>query len=426
MQNEKIIVIKIGSSSIVKDENGNLYVDEEMLRKLAETCVRLKKKGFFPTIVSSGAVAAALVEKKNLETSGTVLEKPYSIGVRQALASIGQVKLMQIYTRIFTELSEVCSQILITYDTFRNREQYTNALQAFTQLFEFGVIPIVNENDSVATEELRSENDSLAAQLAGLLKAGYLFLLTDVDGVYLDNPNEVKEAKKVDVITLKSKTKPGIRNFDPYRNQVALCIEDVVEISGAKEQKSSGKFGSGGILVKINAGHLASSQGVEAVVLKASNCDKIVDYLSEGSKLLLGTKFERLREYPSTRKRWIRSLRIRGTIVLDKGAVEASKNRKNIYSAGIKSVNGEFPQMSAIKIEDETGLEVGVGLSHCDSIHLDQIKGLSTSEILKRKLGTTGLVIHRKNVSVCHPKPGKNGEVDYETNASSHESDYDS
>ena len=234
-------------------------------------------------------------------------------------------------------------KVLLTYDSFNSKTQFLNSSNTFRELFRMGVIPIINENDTVATQELQSDNDTLAAMVASMVQADMLFLLTDVDGLYTSNPNKDPSAKL-------------IQRVDDISQLDKLC--------NTTDGKSS--WGTGGMSSKISAARLATSTGVETVVMNAAKVAHIPGYIaavvdqhSSAESLSCGTVFTKARAPPKTHKRWIRGLRCRGSVILDKGASSAVRKRYSLFAVGIVGVEGAFDFMDAVRVIDANGVELG-------------------------------------------------------------------
>mmetsp|Transcript_8331 Transcript_8331/g.9526 ORF Transcript_8331/g.9526 Transcript_8331/m.9526 type:complete len:459 (+) Transcript_8331:1-1377(+) len=391
--NSMLIVLKIGTSSLLIEEevpsldnndspSTETRLNIKQMANVVEVIYQLKLQGHAVILVSSGAVGAGchvLNEKK----------RPTSLAQRQALAAIGQIHLMGKYDNMFNALKLKCAQVLITYDTFKSKDQYFNAGNTFRALLKMGVTPIVNENDTVATAALQSDNDTLAAMVGSLVGADSLVLLTDVDGVFTDNPNKNPDAKL-------------IRRVSNIQE-----LEQMINTSGGE----GSTWGTGGMAAKVNAARLATSMGIETTIMRANNVSQIVGYASEAAlssqksgTVERGTTFERVRAPPKKRKRWIRGLRAVGKIILDDGAVLALRKRKPIYAIGIVGCEGFFTIFSPVTLCSMDGQEIGKGLTNYNSHEIRKIMRKHTIEIIELELGRSGAVIDRKNLAVYFPR----------------------
>ena len=275
MKDKKRIVIKIGSSSLTHPENGTL--DLRKMEKLVRVVTELRHLGKDVVIVSSGAIAVGI------RTCG-LSQKPKEVSKKQALAAIGQGRLMMTYERLFSEYNQMTAQVLMTKDTIINHLSRRNAMNTFEELLNMGVIPIVNENDTVSTYEIEfGDNDSLSAIVASLIHADLLILLTDQDGVYTDDPNKNPDAK---MLTL-----------------VPTITEEILEMA---KDSSSSKVGTGGMSAKLAAARIATDSGCDMVVANSRDVGvifKIVDGEQRGTLFLAhdNTDFD-LYEYLSSQQ----------------------------------------------------------------------------------------------------------------------------
>lgn len=257
LKDKKRIVIKIGSSSLIHKETGNLNLNK--LEKLVRVLCDLRNQGKDVILVSSGAIA---VGRKILGLK----EKPVEISKKQACASIGQASLMTVYQKFFSEYHQVTSQVLITKNVMINDLSRRNARNTFEELLDYGVIPVVNENDTISTYEIEfGDNDHLSAIVAALIGADLLILLSDIDGLFTDDPNTNKQARFIDVV-------PEIT--EEYLNM------------GKSTSKSN--VGTGGMSAKISAARIATDSGADMVIANGENVD-IIDKIVNGENI--GTLF---------------------------------------------------------------------------------------------------------------------------------------
>lgn len=249
MKNHKRVVIKIGSSSITHEETGLLNIVK--LEKLVRELVNLRNKGMEVVLVSSGAIA---VGRKALGFT----EKPRKINEKQACAAVGQGRLMMMYQKIFGEYNQVSAQVLMTKKTFVNNLSRMNAHNTMMKLLEYGVIPIVNENDTVSTYEMQfGDNDTLSAIVAALVEADLLILLSDIDGLFTDDPNQNKDAKFIDFVE---------KLDDKYMNM--------------GKESSGSNVGTGGMATKLTAAKIATASGADMIIANGEDLSvihKIVD-----------------------------------------------------------------------------------------------------------------------------------------------------
>ena len=341
------------------------------IASLIETLSELRSLGHRVVLVSSGAVGVGCA-RLNLP------ERPRKIALKQAVAAVGQGRLMRIYDDLFSSLSQPIAQILLTRRELMERNSYVNASNTFRELLDLGVIPIVNENDTIAIDELKfGDNDTLSALVASLIKANWLFLLTDVDRLYSADPRTVPDAKPIELVA----------NHE-FKN---LQIEAGGTGSG---------WGTGGMATKLAAARIATSSGVTTVITQGKQPQNIVKILQGES---LGTRFEPQPQMDNARKRWIAyGLLPMGKLYLDEGAVHAVIAKgKSLLPAGIIKVEGEFTATDAVQICDRQGQEIARGLVNYSNSEINQIKGQHSDKITLI-LGYNGVdtIVHRNNLVI--------------------------
>lgn len=362
------LVVKIGTSSLTQPETGQLALST--IASLAETLSHLRRQGHQVILVSSGAVGVGCARLG-------LTERPRTIALKQAVAAVGQGRLMRVYDDLFTTLQQPIAQVLLTRSDLVQRSRYLNAYNTFQELLGLGVIPVVNENDTVAVEELKfGDNDTLSALVASLVEADWLFLLTDVDRLYSADPRSVPDAQPIALVER---------------------MEQLTQMQVQTGARGS-QWGTGGMVTKIAAARIATAAGVRTVITEGrypGNIEKIL----QGE--LLGTQFEPQLQPSKARKRWIaHGLIPVGKLYLDQGAVEAiSQGGKSLLAAGITAVEGEFYSQEAVQLCDKNGSEIARGLVNYSSVELRQIRGRRSSEI-SAILGYTGAetVVHRDNL----------------------------
>ena len=368
LKQAKRIVVKIGSSLVSSREAG---VEPERIDRLAEDLAALRSAGREVLVVSSGAIVSG-IKKLSLK------EYPKSLPVKQAAAAVGQSRLMWAYEKSFERLGIQVAQILLTHQDLADRRRFLNARHTLTALIEFQVIPIVNENDTVAVDEIRvGDNDTLAAEVAHLVDADLLVILSDIDGLFTEDPRKNPSAELIPLI-------PEI-------------TEDIERRAGV-----STTFGStGGMATKVRAAKKVGDYGVATLIVNGQTAGLLPQILSgtnPGGSLFLA-KARRM----NSRKHWIGyTLRARGAISVDQGAVEAlTKRGKSLLASGIVTVTGSFEAGDPISCLDPDGKEFAKGLVNCSSETLMKIKGLKTAEIQQR-LGPQEYeeVIHRDNLVI--------------------------
>ncbi len=364
------LVIKIGTSSLTTPETGLLALST--IASLVETLSRLRRQGYRIVLVSSGAVGVGCARLG-------FAERPRSISIKQAVAAVGQGRLIRVYDDLFSSMQQPIAQVLLTRSDLVNRSSYLNVERTFQALLELGVVPIVNENDTVAVDELKfGDNDTLSALVASLVKADWLFLLTDVDRLYSADPRSHPDAQ------------PIIR---------VDHIEQLKELQVKMGNRGS-QWGTGGMVTKIAAAQIATGAGVRTVITQGqypSNIEKVL----RGENI--GTQFEPQPRSTPARKRWIaHGLVPSGKLYLDDGAVRAIRNRgKSLLAAGIIHIEGDFQIQDAVQLCDRTGQEIARGLVNYNSEDLQQIKGCQ-SDAIASILGHSGAetVVHRDNLTL--------------------------
>ncbi len=362
------LVIKIGTSSLTQPETGQLALST--IATLAETLSDLRRRGHRVILVSSGAIGVGCARLG-------LTERPKSIALKQAVAAVGQGRLMRVYDDLFTILQQPIAQVLLTRSDLVQRSRYLNIYNTFNELLELGVIPIVNENDTVAVEELKfGDNDTLSALVASLVEANWLFLLTDVDRLYSADPRSVPDAKPITLVS---------------------SIKELTEMQIQTGTQGT-QWGTGGMVTKISAARIAVTAGVRTVITEGKyprNIEKIIN----GE--LLGTQFQPEPEPTSARKRWIAyGLVPVGKLYLDTGAVGAiSTGGKSLLAAGIAELQGQFDTQDAVMLCDRAGNEIARGLVNYSSEELQKIRGRHSREI-SAILGYEGVetVVHRDNL----------------------------
>lgn len=358
-------VVKIGSALITGDGKG---LDREGLRNWVDQLADLMDAGHEIILVSSGAVA------EGMSRMGWK-DRPTALHELQAAAAIGQMGLVQAWESCFKRRGRHTAQVLLTHDDLSNRHRYLNARGTLLALVSHGVIPVVNENDAVANEELRfGDNDSLAALVANLVEADLMLLLTDQAGLFNADPRSHPDAELVSV------THAGAAELDA--------------MAGA----SGGSLGRGGMYTKVRAARLAARSGTATVIAGGREPD-VMRRLAAGEKL--GTLLRAAQEPEAARKRWLAGhLQVRGRLFLDEGAVRVlQQSGSSLLAVGVKAVEGRFRRGELVSCVDGAGHEVARGLANYSADEARRIVGHASSEIE----GILGYVdeeelIHRDNL----------------------------
>ncbi len=363
LRNSKIIVIKIGSSLLVDNKK---LIRKRWLLSFAKDIQKLKSKNKKIIIVSSGAIALGS-KKMNYEKSNLKLDKS------QAIASIGQIELMNLFSQTFSKFKLNISQILLTLDDTEERRRSINAKRTFENLFKLNYIPIVNENDTIATSEIKyGDNDRLASRVAQITNADTLILLSDVDGLFTKNPKIFKDARLI----------KRINNLDSDIKNINI--------------KGITKFGKGGMNTKIEAAKICNLAGCNMIIANGLYLNPIDRIENKNNCTLFISKISKLH----ARKKWIiSSISPKGELTIDDGAKKALINGKSLLAAGIKKVSGKFNKGDHIKILDIKRKEFARGLSSFSSQEINKIMGCHSDEI-KKILGyiSKSEVVHKDDM----------------------------
>lgn len=363
--NVKRVVIKIGSSLLTK---GGLGVDKAAIKAWVSQMADLKRRSIDVVLVSSGSVAEGM-SRLGLKV------RPKTLHELQAAAAVGQMGLVRVFDDNFQNHGYHAAQVLLTHDDLSDRRRYLNARSTLLTLLNFGVVPVINENDTVATEEIRfGDNDTLAALVANLVEAELLIILTDQNGLYTADPSVVSDAELISQISVND-------------NRLELM---------AGESRSG--LGRGGMYTKVRAARLASRSGA-ATVIAAGIAEDVINQVISGCNI--GTYFLPDIEPLVARKRWLAGqLQVKGRLTLDAGAAKALKNEgKSLLAVGVKSVLGQFERGELVSCVDDTGTEIARGLINYGKNEAEQIAGKSSSEF-EKILGYAddSELIHRDNM----------------------------
>ncbi len=359
------IVIKIGSALLVDRKTGALRSD--WLASLAQDVAWLKGLGKDVVLVSSGSIALG---RGVLGLPSTTLALEQS----QAAAAVGQIRLARAYEEVLAPHGITTAQVLVTLEDSANRRRYLNSRATMAQLLTLGVVPIVNENDTVATDEIRfGDNDRLAAQIAVTVGADQLILLSDVDGFYSGNPSEDATATRFDIIDI-----------------ITPQIEAMAGDAGSGLSK-------GGMKTKLMAARTATNAGC-AMAITEGSVMRPLSALENGAN---ATWFTAQTDPKTARKRWIAAMKPRGTVTLDAGAVAAMGRGKSLLPAGITQVDGKFERGDTISMLSPEGHVIGAGLARYSADETAQIKGHQSAQI-EQVLGYPGraALIHRDDMAV--------------------------
>ena len=341
----KRIVIKVGSSMLVGEAG---KPKKKWLQKFGKDIKDLIKKKKQIVIVSSGAIAMGC-EYLKIKKNGLKVDKS------QAIASIGQIELMNFYKKTFDENKIKISQILLTLDDTEQRRRSINARRTVDNLLTMGIVPIVNENDTTATTEIKyGDNDRLAARVAQIISADCLILLSDVDGLYTDNPKKNKETKLV------------------------KTVKDINENIKKYATRAENLYGSGGMKTKIEAAKICQLSGCYMVIANGNYKNPIKKIFESQKCTWFLPRISKL----DARKQWIiGSVAPKGEVIIDQGAIKAINNGKSLLPAGVKKINGSFEKGDHILVKDQNDNECARGLTSFSSIEIEKIKGSHSSKI---------------------------------------------
>ncbi|MDA7816284.1 glutamate 5-kinase [Porticoccaceae bacterium] len=360
-------VIKIGSALLTNDGAG---LDRQAIDGWVEQIAQLLAKGNEVVLVSSGAIAEGIVR-----LGWTT--RPESIHELQAAAAVGQMGLIQAYESSFKRYDRHTAQILLDHDDLASRQRYLNARGALHTLIGLNVVPIVNENDTVVTDEIRfGDNDSLAALVANLIDADMLVILTDKDGLYDADPDN-----------------------NPNAQLVSEAMADDSSLD-ALAGGSSGSLGRGGMITKLQAARLAARSGCSTVIAGGRN-QQILHQVAAGENV--GTLLSASQKPLAARKQWLAGqLQVKGKLILDAGAVKVlTEQGRSLLAVGVSAVQGKFTRGELVSCVDSHGVEIARGLVNYNSDEANRIKGQST-EAISKILGyrDDDELIHRDNLVI--------------------------
>jgi glutamate 5-kinase len=357
------VVIKVGTSLISHPESPD-GVDQAMIQKLRDEVLFLKSRGIDAMLVSSGAVGTG---RHLLRTYGRTLQNEPTITRRQALSAIGQSRIVSRYAEAFAEARIPVAQLLITARDFRDRRAYLNIGHTIHELHEIGAVAVINENDTVSTDELQfGDNDLLSAIVASLFRAELLIILTSIEGFLMDG-RRVAELDRIE---------------ERHRAQ-----------AGGPEGP-----GRGGMITKIRAGELCSMSGAALAILPGAHPSPVRAFLEHED---IGTFIRIPRKKPlSARKQWLLFARAEGGVAIDAGAQRALRERgSSLLPVGIRAVRGRFLAGEVIEIESTAGTVIGRGIVNYSYREVQSMIGLSAAEIVSQGLAPrAGEVIHRDNL----------------------------
>lgn len=360
----KRIVVKVGTSVLT---DGTLHLSRQHMLGIVQQASRLHQAGHEVVLVSSGAVAAGR-ERLNFPDFGR------SVPTKQMLAAVGQSRLMQIYGELFDIFQIVVAQVLLTRDDLGNRTRFLNARDTMLTLIDQRIVPIINENDTTATHEIRiGDNDNLSALVATLIEADLLILLTDQPGLFTADPRQHKDAQLIE------------------------RVEHIDEATWGRAGGSATGLGTGGMLTKVQAAQMASRGGVPTRIASGKEPDVLARILADET---IGTHFEAAASPLESRKRWLLLEKTRGAVRVDAGAArKLLSGGASLLPVGITSVMDEFSRGETLSVFAPDGKEIAHGLTSYDSDAVRKLCGVKSTqitEILGYSYGDA--VIHRNNM----------------------------
>jgi glutamate 5-kinase len=369
LEDAKLVVVKVGSALLVDSAKGELRRD--WLASLCDDVAALKKQGVAVVLVSSGSIALG---RRLLKLPSGALRLEES----QAAAAAGQVRLAEAYADMFASRGLVAAQVLLTFGDTEERRRYLNARATLGTLVSLGAVPVINENDTVATAEIKfGDNDRLGARVASMIGADKLVLLSDVDGLY---------------------------TADPTRDSTATHIPEVSAITPEIEAMAGGSvsgLGRGGMTSKLIAARIAMGAGCDVILAKGETANPLSSLDSSSSNgRARHTMFRASLTPAAARKRWIAGvLRPEGALMIDDGAVRALNDGKSLLPAGIRQIDGRFERGDAVVVKDREGREIARGLAAYNASDAERIAGKRTVEI-EAILGYRGRdeMIHRDDL----------------------------
>ncbi|MCF7981871.1 MAG: glutamate 5-kinase [Pseudomonadales bacterium] len=358
-------VVKIGSALLTADGAG---LDQTAISAWVDQISALRKQGIDIVLVSSGSIAEGMSRLK-------MKQRPHELHRLQAAAAVGQMGLIQAYESNFQRYQTHTAQILLTHDDLSNRQRYLNARSTIKELLELGVVPVINENDTVVTDEIRfGDNDSLGALVANLVEADLLIILTDQMGLHRSDPRQNPDAPVI------AQAYASDRELDAM-------------VSGGM-----GHLGRGGMATKLNAARLAARSGA-VTLITSGHLPQVLERIHQGE--LVGTLLVPDLEPLVARKRWLAGhLQAKGRLVLDEGAVRVLMNQgRSLLPVGVKAVYGKFSRGDMVTCEGLDGIAIARGLINYDSVDSEKIMGKSSGQI-EATLGYVSEpeLIHRDNL----------------------------
>ena len=344
----KRIIIKIGSSSITTSD---LSINKNLIDFLMKSFLDFKKMGIGVALVSSGAIALGMHELG-------LKRKPKEMSLKQACASVGQAKLMEYYNFFAEKYNLKWGQILVNHDDFEDRKRMLYLSNTLDAMFKNDIIPILNENDALAVEEIKvGDNDTLAALVAPMIDADLLILFSDIDGLYDKNPKIYNDAKMIE--------------------EVSSINDDIKKMCGT----NTSNVGTGGMITKINAAKIVTTAGCNMIICNSNKIERLIDIINGEN---IGTLFIKNENSFTSREHWmIYKTHSKGKIIIDDGCKNALLNNKiSILPKGIIGVSNVFLKNSIVDIVDKSNNILAKGISNYSSSEISKIQGMESSLVL--------------------------------------------
>ncbi len=342
------LVIKVGTSTLTA---GSARLNHRRMLELAQQMVQLREEKLDIILVTSGAIAAGLERLKNVHRSTT-----RSVPVKQMLAAIGQMHLMRAWEQVFDMFDVPVAQVLVTRADLSDRRRYLNARDTLNTILEHQAIPVINENDAVATDEIRvGDNDNLSALVANVVHADMLIILTDIDGLYTSDPHKDTTATLV--------------------HEVTQMDDRIWSLAGA----SRNGMGTGGMTTKLQAADLATRSGVTVIIANGAKQGVLMD---AAHGLQVGTRFMPTADKIESRKLWILTERTAGVVVVDNGASQAVCEGKSLLPVGVREVINEFERGEVVIVRNLQGRDIAHGITRYSSAEARRIAGRRSTDIV--------------------------------------------
>ena len=364
LREAKRVVVKVGTSTLVRTSG---KPDFRRMDRLVREIADLKNAGREMVIVSSGAIAIGM-------DSIGLQKKPAEIPARQALAAIGQSSLMTLYKKFFADYGQTAAQVLLTKENAARHHQYANSRNALLELLAMGAVPVINENDVVAVDEIKiGDNDNLSAVVAALVDADALIILSDIDGVYTANPRTAVSARLISEIP-----------------EITPEIERIADGAGSAQ-------GTGGMQTKIEAAKIAQNAGVTMVIARGDE-DGIIRSILHGEEI--GTLFPAREAHLKTRTSWLAfGKRLTGEILVDDGCIAAMRRGASLLAVGVAAVYGDFSAGETVRVLSPAGQEIARGIAAYDAADVMRLMGHRTTDFHELVAdGAHEEIIHRDNM----------------------------